>query len=73
MYTCTYNNYVDQRTEDKGDKLRAILSQMEYKYQVCHWVEKGVPFSTHMYVPEIHSITGKEFHEREDLAHILKV
>ena len=46
---------------------------MEYKYQVCHWVEKGVPFSTHMYVPEIHPITGKEFHEREDFAHIMKV
>ena len=46
---------------------------MEYTYQVCCWDAKGVPFRTHMYVPDIHPVTGTEFHEREDEAHVLKV
>ena len=46
---------------------------MEFQYQVHHWDTNGVPFSTYVFVPEIHPITGKEFHEREDFAHILKV
>ena len=53
--------------------LRAILAQMEYQYQVEKWVAQGVPFSFYLYVPEIHPITGEEFHEREDFAHVLKV
>ncbi len=48
-------------------------AQFEYCYQVCLWDSQGVPFRTHMYVPEIHPITGREFHEREDFAHMLKV
>lgn len=55
------------------DKLRSILAQLEYSYQVQHWHEQGVPFRTHMYVPEINALTGAPFHEREDDAHILKV
>ena len=55
------------------DKLRSILAQFEYQYQVCLWDSKGVPFRTHLYVPENHPLTGKEFHEREDFAHVLKV
>lgn len=54
------------QTEDTCDMLRSILAQFEYSYQVCLWDSKGVPFRVHMYVPEIHPITGKEFHERED-------
>ena len=54
-------------------KLRSILAQFEYKYQVCVWDSKGVPFSTYLYVPENHPLTGKQFHEREDFAHVLKV
>ena len=46
---------------------------MEYTYQVRSWDEKGVPFRTHLYVPENHPITGNEFHEREDEAHVFKV
>ena len=52
------------------DILRSILSQLEYRYQVCLWDRKGVPFRTYMYVPEEHPITRREFHER---AHVLKV
>lgn len=70
---CSPFSLSDEREEDKTDMLRAILAQMEHKYQVQMWDLKGVPFSVHMYVPEIHPITGEEFHEREDMAHVLKV
>ena len=53
--------------------LRSILAQMEYSYQVCKWNDAGVPFRTHMYVPERHPLTGCDFHEREDFVHVLKV
>ena len=42
------------KTETETEMLLSILAQLEYAYQVCTWDEKGVPFSTHMYVPEIH-------------------
>lgn len=32
----------------------------------------GVPFTTHLYCPEVDPITGASFHEREDHCHILK-
>ena len=37
------------------------------------WEKKGVPFRSHVYVPEIHPLTGVPFHEREDEAHVFKV
>ena len=55
------------------EKLRSILAQLEYKHQVMSWVSKGVPFNKHLYVPEVHPITGLGFCEREDEGHILKV
>ncbi len=61
------------RKEDLCDKLRSIMSQLEYTYQICTWDDQGVPFKTHFYVPEVHPTTKSEFHEREDDAHILKV
>ncbi len=59
--------------ETKEDKLRSILAQLEFQYQVLEYEKKGVPFRRHMYVPEIHPISGLEYHEREDDAHVLKV
>ena len=59
--------------ETSIQKLRSILAQMEYTYQVCCWDANGVLFRTHVYVPEIHPVTEMEFHEREDEAHVLKV
>ncbi len=62
-------------TEDEttADKLRSILAQMEYTYTVRKWDAQGVPFKSHIYVPEVHPITGSVFHEREDEGHVLKV
>ena len=37
------------------------------------WNEQGVPFKTHLYVPEVHPVTGMHFCEREDEGHVFKV
>ena len=66
--------YCAERPQDThADKLRSIIAQLDYSYQVCDYDKKGVPFCTYMYVPEVHPITGNEYHEREDDAHVLKV
>ena len=61
------------KDEDDTSILRSILAQLEYSHQIRSWDDKGVPFRTYMYVPEVHSVTKCEFHEREDFAHVLKV
>ncbi len=53
--------------------LRSIVAQLHFHHEVTEWEKKGVPFSSHMYVPEIHPLTGLPFHEREDEAHVFKV
>ena len=56
-----------------GDKLRTVVAQLEFHYEMCEWERKGIPFRTHMYVPEVIPETGSSFYEREDEAHLLKV
>lgn len=34
---------------------------------------RGIPFRTHLHVPEAHPDTGTVFLEREDEGHVLKV
>lgn len=46
---------------------------MDYTFQINSWVAQGILFDRYIYVPEIHPITVKEFHEREDEGHIFKV
>ncbi len=55
--------------------LRSILSQLQYTYLVHKWDREGIPFKQHVYVPEVHPLTGKTYHEREDEdePHVLKV
>ena len=53
--------------------LRSILAQLEFTYTVHQYDEDGIPFRTHLYVPEVHPDTGELFMEREDEGHILKV
>ena len=55
------------------EKLRSILAQLEFKYQVLKYEKRGVPFRTHLYVPEVHSISGQEYHEWENDAHVLNI
>lgn len=61
------------KEETQEDKLRSTVAQMEYRHQIHQWVEKGVPFTTHLYVPETHPLTRATFHEREDEGHVFKV
>jgi len=60
-------------TETFDDQLRSILAQLDYANIISKYEENGVPFRTHMYVPEVHPATGQVFYEREDDAHLLKV
>ena len=72
-----FNKTVSGKSESLKDKLRSILAQSA---TVCHslaqsafkdclnqWCEKGVDFTTYLYVPK------QVFFEREDEAHVLKV
>ena len=61
------------KEESLLNMLRSILAQMEYSYRVRYYDEQGVPFKTHLYVPEDHSETGFGFCEREDEGHVFKV
>ncbi len=63
----------ERPSETPEDKLRSILAQLEFSHRVVQYDKAGVPFCTHIYVPEIHPITGSEYHEREDDAHVFKV
>jgi len=53
--------------------MRSILAQFEFTYTLKCYEAKGVPFSTHLYVPEVHPETKTTFYEREDKAHLIKV
>ena len=61
------------RDETELEKLRSILIQMEYQYQVNNWHAHGVPFKDHLHVPEVHPDTQMMFCKREDEGHVFKV
>ena len=67
LYNCT------GRPETRSVKLRSVIAHMFYAHEIDYWDKKGVPFQSHMYVPEIHPITMATFHEREDEGHVFKV
>ena len=54
------------------DCLRSLISTFFFRHSIAMWKEKGVDFSTYVYVPEVDPITGIVHHEREDHCHILK-
>ena len=41
--------------------LRSVLAQLDYTYQINHWDSLGVPFKTHLHVPERHPDTSSIF------------
>lgn len=61
------------KDETTTEKLRSLLAQLEYKYQVNLYHSKWIPFKDHLYVPEVHPITEVAFCKREDEGHIFKV
>ena len=64
---------VFSETETLGEQLKSIIAQMEYKHEVMSYDKNGIPFKSHLYVPETDSVTNMEFQEREDHNHVLKV
>ncbi len=72
MNVYLYHVYAGKKIEceENVDKLRSILAQMEFTRD---YDQKGVPFTTHLHVPEIHPDTGHTWYEREDPAHVEKV
>lgn len=75
LWTLCLLFYVGQsvETEERVDKLRSILSQLEFSHRVCEYDQKGTPFRVHLHCPEVHPDTGHAWYEREDPAHVLKV
>ena len=67
-YTCTTG-----REESDADKLCSILAQLEFRHVIKEWDQKGVNFSQHLFVPEVHPIMGVGFCEMEDEGHVFKV
>ena len=59
--------------ESEIDIMCSILAHMEFTYVVRQYDDHGVPFQTHLFVPEVHPDTGMMFLEREDEGHVLKV
>lgn len=70
--SCSTCSYIG-KTESPLEMLRSIHSQLFYQHSVLEWEEKGVPFRSHVYVPEVHPETGAVFQEREDEGHVFKV
>ena len=68
-----FRRFSVSKDETTVEKLRSIMVQLEYTYQINSWHAKGVPFKHHVYVPEVHLTTGIEFCEREDEGHVFKV
>ena len=52
--------------------LRSELAQLDYTYQINHWDTLGVPFKTHLHVPEQYPDTSSVFCEWEDEGMCLK-
>ena len=70
LSNCTF--YIG-KDETRAEKLRSILAQLEFHHQINTWQLKGVPFRDHLYVPEVHPVTGVGFCEREDDGHVFNV
>ena len=73
LLECTCMLSLLGKKETPLDMLRSILAQLQYHHDIMEWENKGVPFCSRMYVPEVHPLTGNPFNEREDEAHVFKI
>jgi hypothetical protein len=67
-----YNSWKPGKEETQVEMFRSVLAQLEFTYIVQKYDASGVPFTTHLHVPEVHPLTGSIFYEREDEGHVLK-
>ena len=61
------------KEETTVDMLRSILAQLEFTAIVRDYTKNGIPFDTHLHVPEVHEFTGDVILQREDEGHLFKV
>ena len=50
------------KLETTLEKLRSILSQLLYRYEILEWEKKGVPLCTQLYVPEVQTHMFKVYY-----------
>ena len=60
LYNYCKFHYVG-KDETMTEKLKSILAQLEYSHLVNLGHSKGLPFKDHLYVPEVHPVTGFGF------------
>ena len=72
-FACVVHQGPDISLETDKDCLRSIIAQLLYRHKIAEFEIEGIYFRTHAYIPEIDSVTGQPFHEREDHNHVLKV
>lgn len=53
--------------------LKSILAQFEFTAVVKQYAHEGIPFDSHLHVPEVHEYTGTVVCQREDEGHLFKV
>ena len=61
------------KEETEVEMFRSILAQLEFTYIVQKYDAGGIPFRTHLHVPEVHPLTESIFYEGEDEGHVVKV
>ena len=54
------------------DKLRSIVATCKFRATIDYWKERGVDFSTYLYIPEVDPMTGEERHDRGDHNHLFR-
>ena len=54
------------------DKLRSIVATYKFRATIDYWRERGVDFSTYLYIPEVDPVTGEERHDRGDHNHLFR-
>ena len=54
------------------DKLQSIAATCKFRATVDYWKERGVDFSTYLYIPEVDPVTGEERHDRGDHNHLFR-
>lgn len=69
-----YSPYPFRRDTQESllDKLRSIVATFKFRATIDYWKERGVDFSTYLYIPEIDPVTGQERHDRGDHNHLFR-
>ena len=61
------------KPEGFEDKLRSILAQFHYVFEIRNFATQGIPFNLYMYVPERPPEINDVSFEKENEAHLINV